>query len=149
MLALRTLPLLIASVRTYLSNVSRTSVEAGPSYSAAVMLEELFAASGPSAQAHNAHLQAVQADVYAKLFADKFAEIESRFAAAALQQQKPAGGGGAKQPRQWTKHYCYVHGTCGHPGSECKTMLADRGKYSNAKLKAKTPTDVAGGSRRV
>ena len=122
-LANRSLPLMIAYVRTHLSNVIPTS-----------------AASGYSASAKSLDRQVV-AEVFDKIFSDKIAEIEARFAAAAHQTPQV---GSVRHPLP--KAYCYVHGTCAHPGSECRTMLADRSKFSNRMLKAKTPTEVPGGS---
>lgn len=129
-LAARTLPLMIAAVRTSLSNVSKTSTT-----------------SGFSALARSNRPEMIE-DIVHKVFSAKFAEIDAKFAAAAQQKQSPspAGGGGARQPRQFVKAYCYFHGACNHPGSQCKIMLADRASFSNAKLKAKTPTEILGGS---
>ena len=122
-LANRSLPQMIAYVRTHLSNVIPTS-----------------AASGYSGSAKNMDRQVIS-EVFDKIFSDKIAEIEARLAAAA--SQTPLFG---TVRQQLPKAYCYVHGTCAHPAVECQTMLADRAKYSNRMLKAKTSTEVHGGS---
>lgn len=44
-----------------------------------------------------------------------------------------------------TRPYCYHHGYSGHIGSSCRIMLADKTKFKPPMLKAKSPTEVAGG----
>ena len=44
-----------------------------------------------------------------------------------------------------TKHYCWVHGTCFHPGSKCTVMLADRTKYTSAHLNSLSSSSPPGG----
>lgn len=46
-----------------------------------------------------------------------------------------------------TNPYCYHHGYRGHLGSICHYMLADKTKFKPAMLKAKSPTEVAGGHK--
>lgn len=127
-LAARALPQMIAAVRTSLSNMSVASKSAYAAQATNVTME----------------LAAVKA---------KFADLEVRFAAAMQSQQqattavisapkRPAGKGS----RVLVPAYCYVHGHCFHPGSECTVMLANRSKFTNAMRKAKSPTDVVGGS---
>ena len=43
-------------------------------------------------------------------------------------------------------HYCYVHGSCGHAGAMCNTMLADPHYYTAPYLAASHPTAMPGGS---
>ena len=126
-LAMRSLPLMIAAVRTHLSNVH------------------------PMTNPNSYSALAQQKDMEAKV-----AQLEARFAAeidtrvAAAIQRTGAAVAPFSQATNlrpiFVKAYCYVHGTCNHSGKVCKVMLADRSKYSNAKLNAKTPTDVPGGS---
>ena len=123
-LAARTLPQMIAAVRISLSNIPPTSTKSGYSALAATSFStpELL---------------------------QKLADLEAKFSA--VMQQKPptlppSGKMGKAPPRKLIPGYCYLHGHCYHPGSQCRTMLADRTRYTNAMRKAKTPTDVAGGS---
>ena len=112
----RTLPLMIAYVRTNLSNVIPTSAASG--YSALVSKPD-------------PHLLANQ--LFERYFSDKLAELDARFLAAA--SQKPVN-----------REYCYVHGYCNHPGSVCRVMLKNRpNRYSDKMRKAKTHTEVPGG----
>ena len=126
-LATRSLPLMIAAVRTHLSNVNPMAT--------------------PNSYSALAQQQAIDAKV-AQIEARFAAEIDTRVAAAI---QRTAAGMTTQvqssNPRPtFVKAYCYVHGTCNHAGKVCKVMLADRSKFSNAKLNAKTPTEVPGGS---
>ena len=125
-LAARTLPQMITAVRTSLSNIAPAPMKSA--YAGATNTTDRL--STPE-------------------LLQKFADIESRLAAAMQQKSVsvPAGGkAGGAQSRNFVAGYCYLHGKCGHSGSQCRIMLADRAKFSNAMLKAKTPTDVAGGS---
>ena len=135
-LARRSLPDMIAAVRTSLSNVNPTATNKA----------------GFSALTRNLDRQAMVDEIFGKVFADKFAEIDARIASA-MQQKSPTvsargsvGGTAGSQRRSFVPAYCFLHGNRGHPGSQCRIMLSDRSKFTNAMLKAKTPTDVAGGS---
>ena len=59
-----------------------------------------------------------------------------------IQTMQKANSGTKKQT-----HYCYLHGHNNtHPGSACFKMLADNTTYTDAHLKATTPSMVADGS---
>ena len=128
-LGTRSLPLMIAYVRSNLSNVVSTS-----------------AASGYSAMTKNP-------DAFEKVFADRMAQMEATFAAAVTQLSSTGRPKAAPGKRNWSpqqpKSYCYFHGFGGHSGTECSIMLADRSHFSNRMLNAKTPTDFPGGSTKV
>ena len=120
-LAARSLPQMIAAVRTSLANIPPTPIK--------------------SAYTALASTSFSTPDIMQKL-----ADLEATFSTA--MQAKPAASSptGKAGKRELIPGYCYLHGQCFHPGSQCRTMLADRTKFTNAMRKAKTPTDVIGGS---
>ena len=133
-LGTRSLPLMIAYVRTNLSNITPTS-----------------GASGYSAMAQSKFEQACS---------DKIADLELKLAAAV--SRFPAGGR-AQQPQSASprpsnkspyvppgrKDYCYIHGFKGHAGKTCTLMLQNKIMFTHAMLNASSPSDVPGGSTRV
>ena len=131
----RSLPLMIAYVRSNLSNVIPTS-----------------AASGYSALAKSLEHQSKASEVFEKVFIDKIADLEAKLAAAVTQ----ISAGGRNRNSSWRRRptsaprvYCYFHGTCGHLGTDCTIMLADPARFSNRMLKSKSAMEVPGGSTKV
>ena len=130
----RSLPLMIAYVRTNLSNISATS-----------------SASGYSAMAQSK---------FEKACGDKISELEHKLAAAVSQI---SSGGRSHQPQAAAprppnkspyippgkRGYCYLHGSRDHAGKHCKIMLQNRIMFTSAMLNASSPSDVPGGSTRV
>ena len=133
-LGTRSLPLMIAFVRTNLSNVTPTSGASG--YSAMAQLK------------------------FEQACSDKIADLEVKLAAAV--SRFPAGGR-AQQPHSASprppnkspyvppgkKDYCYIHGFKGHAGKSCTLMLQNKIMFTHAMLNATSPSDVPGGSTRV
>ena len=133
-LGTRSLPLMIAYVRTNLSNITPTS-----------------AASGYSAMAQKQ---------FEKTCSDKISDLETRLAAAVAQISSggkphwtaptaPRTNNKLPPVRSGQRQYCYFHGFFDHPGKACRIMLKNRGLYTPAMLSAATPTDVPGGSTRA
>lgn len=58
-------------------------------------------------------------------------------------QSSPANG---TQKLQQPRSYCFFHGYGHHPGTKCKTMLANGTVYGPAQLTAKDPDNPPGGS---
>ena len=132
-LGLRSLPQMIAYVRTNLSNITPTS-----------------AASGYSAMAQKQ---------FEKACTDKILDLENKLAAAVSQisagGKAPWTAPSSPRPnnkqsfvRPANRQYCFYHGYFDHPGKSCRVMLKNRGQFSPAMLSATSPTDVPGGSTR-
>ena len=133
-LGLRSLPLMIAYVRTNLSNITPTS-----------------AASGYSAMAQKQ---------FEKACTDKILDLENRLAAAVSQissgSKAPWTAPSSPRPknkqpfvRPATRQYCYFHGFCDHLGKSCRVLLKNHGQFSPAQINSTSPTDVVGGSTKV
>ena len=120
-LAARSLPQMIAAVRTSLTNI-------------------------PSSPIKSAYTALASTSFSTPEIMQKLADLEAKFSAAMQSKSSTSPPTGKTGKRELIPGYCYLHGNCFHPGSQCRTMLADRTKFTNAMCKAKTPTDVIGGS---
>jgi hypothetical protein len=60
--------------------------------------------------------------------------------------QRPNQSHGAQRQQQQPRSYCFFHGYGHHPGSKCKTMLANSTLYGPDRLNATEPHNPPGGN---